>query len=60
MGRELGIEGGREGWREGGREGGRDGGRDGDTRLSLSAVRGYAHKHASGCLTLHWHVGGRV
>ena len=30
----------------------------GDTRLS--ARRGYAHKHASGCLTLHWHVGGRV
>ena len=49
-----GWEGGSEGSREGGREGGKEGGRD--TRLS--ARRGYAHKHASGCLTLHWHVEG--
>ena len=47
-----GREGGREGVRDRGREGGKEGG--GDTRLS--AKRGYAHKHASGCLTLHWHV----
>ena len=58
---EGGIEGGEGGWEggsEGSREGGREGGREGDTRLS--ARRDYAHKHASGCLTLHWHVGGRV
>ena len=54
---------GKEGWREGSREGGREGSREGwreggrgDTRLS--ARRGNAHKHASGCLTLHWHVEG--
>ena len=49
-----GWEGGSEGSREGGREGGKEGGRD--TRRS--ARRGYAHKHASCCLTLHWHVEG--
>ena len=49
-----GREGGREGVRDQGREGWKEGG--GDTRLS--ARRGYAHKHASGCLTLHWHVEG--
>ena len=49
-----GWEGGSEGSREGGREGGKEGGRD--TRRS--ARRGYAHKHAIGCLTLHWHVEG--
>ena len=50
-------EGGREGVRDRGREGGREGGR-GDTRLS--ARRGYAHKHASGCFYLHWHVEGGI
>ena len=45
--------------RDRGREGGREGrGREGDTRRS--ARHGYAYKNASGCLTLHWHVGGRV
>ena len=48
------MEGGSEGSREGGREGGKEG--RGDTRLS--AMRGYAHKHTSGCLTSHWHVEG--
>ena len=51
-----GSEGSREG-REGVRERGREG-KEGDTRLSVR--RGYAHKQASGCLTLHWHDGGRV
>ena len=39
------------------RERGREG-TEGDTMLSVRC--GYAHNHASGCLTLHWHDGGRV
>ena len=48
----------REGGREGVRGRGREGGKEGGGHTRLSARRGYAHKHASGCLTLHWHVEG--
>ena len=36
----------------------RDRGKGGRWYTRPSARRGYAHKHASGCLTLHWHVEG--